>query len=584
MTRLVQRSLTLLFFVAPLVVVGCSGSSNNSTDATPKSPDGPAVDLPNLPPPDASPDVAPLAHLDGPVVTPDTSVDNPSSIAVDLGPGLTPDAAVDSPASAVDVGPVLAVEAGVVDVPAGSDSPAITPDAGKDIQSVSSDGPLVTPDATTSDATCVPVCTGKHCGDSDGCGGTCSGTCSNGLSCCNNACVALGSDLNSCGTCGNACVTGTTCVSGACTPDCTPSCTGKACGSDGCGGLCGPACSGANPVCLQGACQACVPSCTGAACGDPDGCGGRCQGTCAGTCSTTGYCSTCTPTCTGKACGDPDGCGGKCATGSCKGGGTCGADGSCGATCKPNCAGKTCGNNGCGGTCGNCLWPEICADTSVVSSTTKGVWTCIDQSLGCSVGTRSGYLDTGKYSDIAGCQWEPSGSIATSGDLRKARTGKWCGAVYYGLDFGECDAPEDACSPGWHICGRNGAPKDLTDRIVLADCLSSSEANGDGFEAALSPIDTTQNTCCPATKPATLACPNDTVYSASVCSNGSNLLGYASPVACGSGADSSNSCSDFTGWVGAVPVDTSNSCGNVSSALSSYGGVLCCKDPAKTGN
>ncbi len=596
MTRLVQRSLTLLFFVAPLVVVGCSGSSNNSTDATPKSPDGPsvAVDLPHVPPPDASPEV--FLHLDGPVVTPDTSVDSPA-VAVDVGPGLTPDSAVDSPATAVDVGPVLAVEAGVVDVPAGSDGLAVTPDAGKDIQSVSSDGPLFTPDATTSDATapdaaasdatCAPVCSGKHCGDSDGCGGTCSGPCLNGLSCCANACVALGSDTSHCGTCGKSCAADETCSAGTCGTTCTPNCTGKRCGSDGCGGLCGSACPSDNPVCIQGTCQACAPNCpAGAACGDSDGCGGRCPGTCAsGTC-TAGYCSTCVPSCVGKACGAADGCGGKCTTGSCKGG-TCGSDGTCGASCVPNCAGKACGSNGCGGSCGICVWPEICGDSSVLttnSSLGTPTWTCIDQSFGCANGAREGYLDTDKYQSIAGCAMSIS-TATNSGDLRKTRTGKWCGYTDSGSDFGDCDAPEDACSPGWHICGRNGAPKDLTDRILLNDCISSNEANSQGFVAALSPIDITSATCCPATNPATLACPNDTSFSGSTCDT-AGLVTTASPVACGVNAVQTSSCSDFTGtgWAGAVPVVEGESCGNFSGIISYYGGVLCCKDPAKTGN
>jgi hypothetical protein len=33
-----------------------------------------------------------------------------------------------------------------------------------------------------------------------------------------------------------------------------------------------------------------------------------------------------------------------------------------------------------------------------------------------------------------------------------------------------------------------------------------------------------------------------------------------------------------------VPVVEGESCGNFSGIISYYGGVLCCKDPAKTGN
>jgi len=73
---------------------------------------------------------------------------------------------------------------------------------------------------------------------------------------------------------------------------CTPSCTGKMCGSDGCGGSCGTC--GSNQTCTSsGQCQnnGCTPNCAGKTCGD-DGCGGSC-GTCSGgqTCSSSGTCT-----------------------------------------------------------------------------------------------------------------------------------------------------------------------------------------------------------------------------------------------------------------------------------------------------
>ncbi len=485
----------------------------------------------------------------------------------------------------VDGGTVVGLEAGVSDVPAPTDLPVASPEVGKaDLPPVTTDTPIATPDTNTPDVNapdtiCTPVCTSKHCGDNDGCGGKCQGTCVNGLTCCGGTCASLGSDPTHCGTCGISCGADGTCFAGACA-SCTPDCTGKLCGSDGCGGLCGTACSGANPFCIQGACHACTPVCTGAACGDADGCGGRCQGTCAGTC-TAGYCSTCVPSCTGKGCGDPDGCGGKCATGSCPDGGTCGTDGTCGTSCVPSCVGKTCGNNGCGGSCNNCVWPEICGDRSVLTTPT---WTCIDQSLGCATGMRQGYLAPAKYPDIAGCA-SGSSTAANSGDLRKTRTGKWCGWTFSGNDFGTCDALEDACSPGWHICGRNGAPKDLTDRILLGDCLSSSEANGTDFLAALSPIDPTSATCCPASNPTSFACPTDSVFEASACGLADPaIFDFAAPVTCGADAVQTPSCSNFGGWSGAVPVGGTGSCGNAGTGFGDWGGILCCKDPAHTGN
>jgi hypothetical protein len=146
----------------------------------------------------------------------------------------------------------------------------------------------------------------------------------------------------------------------ACGP-CTPSCTGKACGSDGCGGSCGTCATGTSCQAFQ--CKACSPSCTGKACGD-DGCGGSC-GTCAsnqdcvsGTCITS---QTCAPSCkradgSQKECGD-NGCGGMC--GGCGIGKVCDASGACvepgtSGVCDPACGNKECGPDACGGTCGAC--------------------------------------------------------------------------------------------------------------------------------------------------------------------------------------------------------------------------------------
>lgn len=70
------------------------------------------------------------------------------------------------------------------------------------------------------------------------------------------------------------------------TCECTPSCSGKTCGSDGCGGSCGTCAAG--KTCSAGACV-CVPVCGAKACG-PDGCGGSCGACSAGTCSASGQC------------------------------------------------------------------------------------------------------------------------------------------------------------------------------------------------------------------------------------------------------------------------------------------------------
>ena len=223
---------------------------------------------------------------------------------------------------------------------------------------------------------CLPSCVGKECGD-NGCGGSCGG-CGPSEQCTNGECSCKYAN------CGNTCCSqGQTCYLGSC---CSPSCSGKECGADGCGGSCGQ-CPGAQYQCNNGKCL-CTPNCSGKECG-PDGCGGQC-----GTCGQYAHCSggncvcddtacgiaccapgqtcfqgqCCAPSCWGKECGS-DGCGGQC--------GTCGADSSCqngqcvcsfqqcggtccggnqdcngGVCCSPSCAGKGCGDSdGCGGYC-----------------------------------------------------------------------------------------------------------------------------------------------------------------------------------------------------------------------------------------
>lgn len=107
--------------------------------------------------------------------------------------------------------------------------------------------------------------------------------------------------------------------------DCTPSCAGKSCGNDGCGGSCGT-CNASSYCSATGQCvAACVPSCAGRVCGN-DGCGGSC-GSCGNgqVCNGSGRCVACNPTCDGMHCLGPDGCGGTC-------------------TCRPGtaCAGGVC--------------------------------------------------------------------------------------------------------------------------------------------------------------------------------------------------------------------------------------------------
>jgi hypothetical protein len=154
------------------------------------------------------------------------------------------------------------------------------------------------------------------------------------------------------GMCGR-CPVGKGCVGGFC--DCDLKCENKVCGDDGCEGVCGECES--NEQCFEGGCV-CVPACQDKVCGD-DGCGASC-GSCGPglMCDDAGQC-VCAPECQDKECG-PDGCGDMCGK-PCGPGLEC-VEGTCAVPCTPECKDKECGDNGCGDTCGTCQDDELCTD------------------------------------------------------------------------------------------------------------------------------------------------------------------------------------------------------------------------------
>ena len=102
-------------------------------------------------------------------------------------------------------------------------------------------------------------------------------------------------------------------------PACVPTCDGRYCGSDGCGGTCGT-CGSGQECSAAGRCftAPCTPSCNGRQCGD-DGCGGDC-GTCGpgdlcattdGRCVSASTCDHLQPVC--KNCDPKSYCGADCA-------------------------------------------------------------------------------------------------------------------------------------------------------------------------------------------------------------------------------------------------------------------------------
>ncbi len=377
---------------------------------------------------------------------------------------------------------------------------------------------------------CTPACGGKTCG-ADGCGGVCgwcaaseacvSGTCvgndpCQGLTwqgCCDggvlNWCQSGEKQSQSCGnsgcgwnvnnqyydcgwvgdgpaehplTCG-----GTACV---------PSCAGKSCGSDGCGGVCG-VCTG-GLTCQDGACvSACGNisfdgACVGTQLVYCDGgqlYGGDCAqvpgADCCGFDAEQGYysclagaaCGACQPECApgdsgcsvegshSWVCGLVDGCERRvytsCALGCDTATSACVPDSSC----APSCAGKACGSDGCGGTCGACASGSSCnADGACVAACTGSCdgKTCGSDGCGGSCGTCASGEACVKGICVPGqcnpkCQGKVCGDDGCGGSCGACAAGKDCDKTGQCVDPGSCtpDCGGRACGPDGcgDVCG-----------------------------------------------------------------------------------------------------------------------------------
>ena len=303
-------------------------------------------------------------------------------------------------------------------------------------------------------AQCVPDCAGKSCG-ADGCSGSC-GTCAGGESCDAGQCVAAAGcgDVSFEGKCVGSvltwCEDGATLQSFDCATDsleckahpgtnppnfdclpsagCVPSCSGKSCGADGCGGVCG-VCSGSTN-CIQGQCVS----------DNTDPCNGvTFEGCCDG--GVLNWCEDGAPQtaqCGNQGCGWDSGNNWY----------NCGFDGDgpaefpkeCGGSaCVADCAGKVCGSDGCGGQCGTCTGADAC----VAGQCTN---TCGDVSFEgeCSGSTLSyceGGLETvdcATLADGACCGWSAEDNWATC------------------LASDACQSCTDACAAGETGCSSEG--------------------------------------------------------------------------------------------------------------------------------
>ena len=340
---------------------------------------------------------------------------------------------------------------------------------------------------------CTPSCAGRACGD-DGCGGSC-GTCASDRTCsaagscacsggrtdCGGSCVDTATDAAHCGGCGVACGGGQRCEGGSCVSSCTPSCAGRVCGDDGCGGSCG-SCAAGQTCSAAGACvSSCTPSCAGRVCGD-DGCGGSCGACGAGrVCDGVGSCvcgsgrADCGGSCVDTSV-DPlhcGGCGSACAAGQACVSGAC--------ACVPSCAGRVCGGDGCGGSCGSCAVDRVCAGGSCECGASLSLCggECVDvrvderhcgacgsacaASMQCVAGAcTSGGADGGC---VAACEGRDCGDDTCGGSCGTCEASRACGAG------GRC-----LCEGGETACG--GACVDLrSDAAHCGACESACAAD-----------------------------------------------------------------------------------------------------------
>ena len=166
--------------------------------------------------------------------------------------------------------------------------------------------------------------------------------------------------------------------------------------------------------------------------------------------------------------------------------------------------------------------------------------------VGCSDGTREGFVDRVAYPTIAGCAASWNGTR----DLRAAKTGGSCGGAV------KCTQPSDACATSWHVCANTGDPADLSSRVNAPTCHA---VNG-AFVAASSHC----NTAFPCVYTVPYPC-----LAIDYCSE---------PMCCGTACISGQGCragayADPDTWIAG---DLTNGCGAL--LASSVTGVMCCHD------
>lgn len=170
--------------------------------------------------------------------------------------------------------------------------------------------------------------------------------------------------------------------------------------------------------------------------------------------------------------------------------------------------------------------------------------------VGCADGQRELFADVAQHPSVAGClaTWDDALS------LRATSSGVACGDDLPGT----CATPADACATGWHVCGANGSPHDLSSRLTASDCA---DAGPGRFNAAVSHSPSDEINPCPSAN--LLPCIASGIGS--------------EPVCCGKGCRPGK-CNDRV-WPGKTRISRGTREGCAAVTAANNPGVLCCADP-----
>ncbi len=209
----------------------------------------------------------------------------------------------------------------------------------------------------------------------------------------------------------------------------------------------------------------------------------------------------------------------------------------------------------CGGTlCPPCANGQACVVRADCSSAACIANTC-SKDLGCSDGTREGFVDLATYPNIAACAgaWSLAGLASTTSPACNRASGN-SGS---NLDGKDCNAA-DLCQGGWHVCND---VDDVKAKLGAGTCAGAEIANANAFFAM-----------------------RQSGPGALMCAKGTNDLFGCGDVGTPPDAATCGPVTKFSGdQCGALPTtwacpDGTNEVGTVTKTANDGGGVLCCRD------